>query len=687
MQPAKILVVDDVPAQRLAIEAALSELGEEIICVGSGPEALRRLLEQDVAVVLLDVNMPDMDGFETAALIRQRPRSRLTPIIFLTADTNEMLAARAYSLGAVDYIFNPFLPDVLRAKVRVFVELSKMHARMKEEAEQRIALSRAEAARAVAEEESHRLRFLLDASSILSGLLQPATAIPELLRLFVPRMADVAAIALADADSTGGLTWMDAGTGGQVRRDPLAAAHPALGDTIQRVLGSGKEERLALPDSVNTRGIAAPLRAGDRIVGALGVCFDRSRRGYVGADADLIASVAARAAIALENSRLYREIQERDRQKDDFLAMLSHELRNPLGAIATAARLLEQRGASSEAAVKAREVVGRQTAHLTRIVDDLLDVARVTTGRIDLTMTDLDFAAVVRRSIDALNVSGRLAGHAVATSLEAATIHADAARVEQVVTNLLVNAVKYTDGGGRIEVTLRAEGDAAVLRVRDTGIGISADVLPRLFQAFTQAPQALDRAQGGLGIGLALARRLVELQGGRIEASSPGPGQGSTFTVRFPRLAVQPPAPEPRLVASAVERPLRVVIVEDNDDVRAMLRTVLELGGHDVHEARTGLEGFDLAMRVVPHLALVDLGLPELDGLELAARIRALPDGERLVLVALTGYGQPKDRQKTLEAGFDVHLVKPVEPERLNEVLSLAARREEERRREVAPRH
>ncbi len=676
MVPAKILVVDDVPGQRLAIEAALAELEERVIAVASGAEALRFLLDEDVAVILLDVNMPEMDGFETASLIRQRPRSRHTPIIFLTADTNEMQAARAYSLGAVDYIVNPFLPGVLRAKVRVFVELSKTHERMKREAEQRVALSRAQAARAAAEEESRRLRFLAEASGVVTRSLEPTTLVADLLLLFVPLMADVAAMVLLDAAGRpGDIGWLDADAAGRVSHDPLPPARAELADALTRVIAGGRAVALTTADGLGTRGTVIPLVARGRTLGALGACGDHSGRLYSPADLDLIADVAARTAIALDNGRLYHEIQERDRQKDEFLAMLSHELRNPLGAICTAARLLEAVGSHDERAVRARDVVNRQAGHLARIVDDLLDVARVTAGRIALTPSPLDLGEVVQRSMDALRVAGRLDHHQVSTTLEPVTVNADVARMEQIVTNLVVNATKYTDRAGRIDVTVAVERDSAVLRVSDTGIGMTAEMIAGLFEPFRQGRQSLDRAQGGLGIGLALARRLVELQGGTIDASSPGPGRGSTFTVRLPRVrAEQRPEAVPMDPEPATPR-MRILLVEDNTDVRDMLRTLLELGGHEVHEAGTGLDGLHMATRLGPDLALIDLGLPGLDGLEVAARIRSTPEGKRLVLVALTGYGQAKDRQRTLEAGFDFHLVKPVDPERLNDVIAVAIRR------------
>ena len=254
-------------------------------------------------------------------------------------------------------------------------------------------------------------------------------------------------------------------------------------------------------------------------------------------------------------------------------------------------------------------------------------------------------------------------------------VDADAVRTTQVITNILVNSVKYTDPGGGIDVELQAEGTHAVLRIRDTGIGMSADMIERLFQPFSQESQALDRARGGLGLGLSLVRRLVELQDGRVEAESAGPGHGSTFTVRLPRLAHAVSRPGTGAEPRQGTAPLRILIVEDNLDAREMLRTLLALSGHEAYDAADGLEGLRMARELKPQVALIDLGLPQMDGLELASRIRSSPEGDGMVLVALTGYGQADDRQRAHDAGFDRHVVKPVDADILRDILVEAAAR------------
>jgi CheY-like chemotaxis protein/two-component sensor histidine kinase len=325
-------------------------------------------------------------------------------------------------------------------------------------------------------------------------------------------------------------------------------------------------------------------------------------------------------------------------------------------------------------------VIARQSYQLSRMLDDLLEVSRVTTGRVQLNREHFDLAEVAARSVDALKTSGRLNSHKIEVQAARVLVDADVARTDQIITNLLVNAVKYTDAGGTIEVTVGAEGPNAFLRVSDNGIGISGELLPRLFEVFVQGRQALDRAQGGLGIGLALVRKLAELQGGSVEARSPGPGQGSTFTVKLPLLVNGRVYLSERRTPRMLPTSLRVLIVDDNADARDMLRTFLELAGHEVHDAVSGPDAVEKTLQVLPDLALVDLGLPGFDGLEVAARLRSDPRTHGILLVAMTGYGQPDDRRRTAEAGFEAHIVKPVTSDQLTEVIALCASRVDQAR-------
>jgi len=371
-----------------------------------------------------------------------------------------------------------------------------------------------------------------------------------------------------------------------------------------------------------------------------------------------------------------------DRRKDEFLAMLGHELRNPLAAIRNALWLLDETGSGGEMETRQRDVIDRQTHHLVRMVDDLLDVSRVTRGKISLQHQAVNLGDLVRRCLSELGM-GRLAeAHELTLDLrtEPVCVEGDPVRLEQVVCNLLHNAVKYTQRGGSISVSVSTSGGEedgqAVIRVRDSGLGISADMLGKIFEPFTQVESSRKRSEGGLGLGLPLVRSLVELHGGTVEASSAGRGLGSEFVVRLPRHApgsgaalpgakVQPGAAAP--AAEPVR--LRVLVVEDNHDGRESLRDLLELWGHEVETAANGPDGVDAALDSLPDVALVDIGLPGLDGNEVAQRIRAALDGDTMVLIAMTGYGQPEDRRRALQAGFDAYLVKPVDPDELARTL------------------
>ena len=366
-----------------------------------------------------------------------------------------------------------------------------------------------------------------------------------------------------------------------------------------------------------------------------------------------------------------QESQRVNRAKDEFLAMLGHELRNPLGAIGSAVRVLDHLKGEDDAVSRACDVIVRQSAHLGRLVDDLLDVGRVVTGKILLERAPVDLADIVRRTAGTFTAAGKTQQHRLSVATEPAWVHADAVRVEQIVTNLLGNALKYTPAGGAIVVTVRTDGPHAILGVEDTGMGIAADLLPHIFDLFIQGDRGLDRAQGGLGIGLTLVQRLVSLHEGMIAATSAGPGRGSRFTVTLP--AIPRPVRAPSAPRHAPPSPARrVLIIEDNDDSRDMLRQVLEHAGHEVHDAGDGLQGVDAALRLEPDFALIDVGLPELDGYEVAKRIRAQarPD---MVLVALTGYGLAEDRERAMAAGFDLHLVKPIDFDRLFDILATAS--------------
>ncbi len=367
-------------------------------------------------------------------------------------------------------------------------------------------------------------------------------------------------------------------------------------------------------------------------------------------------------------------LRETDRRKDEFLAMLAHELRNPLAPIRNAVQVLKLIGPAEASMERARAVIERQTHHLTRLVEDLLDVSRITQGKVRLTQEPLELQVIINRAVETSRplIDARRHQLTVVLPPEPVQVEGDLTRLVQIVGNLLNNAAKYTDEGGQIRVEAAAEAGQSVIRVRDNGAGLSADLLPHVFDLFTQADRSLDRSQGGLGIGLTLVRQLVELHGGRVEARSDGPNQGSEFIVRLPTISsVTATSTEESSGTSAglVRSKLRVLVVEDNADSAEMMAFVLELGGHEVRLAGDGLEALEVARAFRPQVVLCDIGLPKMDGYEVAEQLRLQPEFKQARLIALSGYGQEEDRRRARAAGFDYHLTKPVDPEALEALL------------------
>jgi PAS domain S-box-containing protein len=379
-------------------------------------------------------------------------------------------------------------------------------------------------------------------------------------------------------------------------------------------------------------------------------------------------------SLDITERKLYEEsLRAANQAKDEFLAMLGHELRNPLGTLTNAVAVLE-RLPGDETMRHVVAIIGRQTGHLARLVDDLLDVARATSGKIELQRGPVDLRALAGRCLDALAQAGRTLRHTVVVEGPPVYVDGDAARLEQVLNNLVDNALKYTPGSGRVSITTERAGETAVLRVRDTGQGIRTDLLARVFDLFVQEPQSLDRSRGGMGLGLALVKRLVELHGGSVAVWSAGPGQGSEFTVRLRAI----PAPlsagggggdDPRPAAA---RSRRVLVVEDSADARQSLRLLLEMAGHEVEACEDGPSGLARLQAFRPDVALIDLGLPGMDGYTVAREARGRPETRAIRLVAVTGYGQAEDRRRALAAGFDLHVTKPVDASMLDDMLGPA---------------
>jgi len=434
---------------------------------------------------------------------------------------------------------------------------------------------------------------------------------------------------------------------------------------------------------------AFPIQVGAEVVGVLGFMSrevqepDPELLQLFTTISQQIGEYMIRKAAEAERDRLVDELAQRvqdladaDRRKNQFLAMLAHELRNPLAPIRNAAHLLKHRS-DDPALQRTQGIIERQVTHLTRLVDDLLDVARITRGHIDLRNTEVDLAEVIGEAVDACREPLDTRGHqlSVLLPLEPLRLVGDRTRLVQIICNILINAAKYTPNGGRIQLTAEREetehGPGAVLRFLDNGQGLSPDLLPRIFDLFTQAERSLDRSEGGLGIGLTLVKELVEQHGGTIEAHSEGLGQGSEFVVRLPVLpTVSRPRPETAPEPPAPFRRRRVLLVEDNVDSAATLQELLEMWGHEVQVADDGPAALKMAQGFHPEVVLLDIGLPQMDGYEVAGRLRLLPEAAKAVLIALTGYGDGGHRKTSQEAGFDHHLVKPVDLEQLQHLLT-----------------
>jgi CheY-like chemotaxis protein/nitrogen-specific signal transduction histidine kinase len=394
------------------------------------------------------------------------------------------------------------------------------------------------------------------------------------------------------------------------------------------------------------------------------------------AEEELVRAKEALEHIAVENANLLAALRESDRRKDEFLAMLAHELRNPLAPIRNGVQILRAKAPPIPELQWATEVIDRQVHQMTRLVDDLLDVSRITRGNIDLRKERVELATIVNSAIEA---SGPLIdkwGHQVTVTIppQPIVLEADLTRMSQVLLNLINNAAKYMDRAGRIWVIAERRSDQVLIRVKDTGIGIPAEMLPRIFDMFTQVDRSLERSEGGLGIGLTLVQRLVELHGGTVEARSEGPGKGSEFVVRLPIAAavmtVGPPGAGGEREEAVMPATRRILVVDDNRDAADSLAMLLRMMGNEVRMAHDGLDAVGAAAAFQPDVVLLDIGLPELNGYEAARRIRQQDSGAGMVLVALTGWGQEEDRRRALAAGFDHHMTKPVDFNDLRKLLA-----------------
>lgn len=543
-------------------------------------------------------------------------------------------------------------------------------------------------------------RYLAEASAALASVVDYRSTLEKIVNLAVPYFADWSAVDVSNEDGTLqrlAVAHQDAdkvrfahelmqqyppdlqSPGGAVA--VLRTGKPEIVSEItddMLVRGARDERHLDLIRSLGLKSyICVPLVVSGKSLGVLTFATSESGRIYTDADLVLAKDLSQRAAIAIENTRLYGELKEADRRKDEFLATLAHELRNPLAPIRNSLQILKMPRVDAETVERSREMMERQVHHLVRLVDDLLDVSRVMRGKIELRRERIELATVIARAVETIQPILEVQGHelSVRLSTDSLPIDADPVRIVQVIGNLLTNAAKYTESNGHIWLTSEREGGMAVLKIRDSGIGIAEAMLTRIFELFVQVDNASTKTQGGLGIGLTLVKNLVEMHYGTVEAQSKGLGQGSEFVVRLPISengleSVHDSERENDAHQRSSPSGHRLLVVDDNQDAANSLGMLLRLQGHEVQVAYSGVAALEMSKSYSPDMVFLDIGMPGMDGYEVARRLRQQPGMEGVVLAALTGWGQQEDRRRTAEAGFDHHLVKPPEPKVVERLLA-----------------
>ena len=624
-----ILNVDDNDGARYAKSRILSRAGFVVIEAANGTEALERARVSLPDLVLLDVKLPDINGFEVCRQIKATPETAGILVLQTSAAAVQSIdKIRGLDGGADSYLVEPIEPAELIAHVRALLRVRRAEGALRESEE--------------------RFRQMAENIDDVFWMLDPST--DQLLYVSPAYRRLWGAEALAPVPGSG--HWADR----------IYAEDQVTVEAAYRALGSGTpyeiQYRIVRPDG-DTRWVAERAftvrDAHDRIYRLAGIVNDISER--------------KANEMALRNA---------DRRKDEFLAMLAHELRNPLAPIRTAIELLDpSRSPAPQDFETMRAVIGRQVRHLSRLVDDLLDVARITQGKITLRQENVSLASAIEAAIETVAPALNKKAHTLKTQMPDDSLYVigDGVRIAQVLGNILSNAVKYTPQGGEILIDVRKSDEVVQIAVRDNGVGMSAETIPVIFDLFAQSQISLERSEGGLGIGLPLARTLVELHGGHLQAFSGGPGHGSEFIVSLPlSRSGQVAGPAPAAPAAVVSvrstaAALRLLLVDDSVDAATLLSMVLEADGYDVRVAHEAKKALEVAAQFKPEIVLLDLGLPGMDGFQLAREMRKLPDTANALLIAVTGYGQAADRLRSQEAGFDHHLVKPVSAEEIQRVI------------------
>lgn len=802
-QKVNILLVDDQPANLTTLERILAELDQSLIKATSGREALHYLLQQDVAVILLDTQMPEMDGFETAALIRKEEQLRHTPILFIgPADRNEINFSKGHSLGAVDYLFRPLDPNIVKSRVKVFVDLFKSTQGIRDQAE-RLRQSHQELdRRARTSEQTYRLLmenvvdyaiFTLNPDGRVDGWNIGAERIlgyPEaqiigqhFSRFFTPEdirnekweqeLQKAATIGRAEDErwhvrkngtrfwASGVVTALRDEVGklrgfAKVLRDSterkeareereqlikqLEAERTRLEAVLQQmpagvVLAEAPSGRLILsnkqvdeiwrfpfypsatieeyreykgfhsdgrPYQPEEWPLARSVTKGEVVMGEeidylrgdgtrgrmrVSSAPIRDRQGLIIAAVATFYDITEQKRIDEERARILareqearKEAEEANRAKDEFLSTISHELRTPLASMLGWARMLRTGTLDEITTARALESIERNAKLQAQLVDDILDVSRIITGRLRLDVLPVELAPIIKGVVEIVRPAAEAKSISLQTDVDPAVgpVLGDPNRLQQIIWNLLSNAVKFTPKRGQVTVRLERVGSNGFITVSDTGLGIRPDVLPHIFERFRQADSSTTRSHTGLGLGLAIVRHLVELHGGTVHAESPGEGQGATFTVKLPLAAVR----LDRVYSKAeTKEPLtklpnlsdaHVLLVDDEADTLDMLTLVLQQCGAQVTAVTSAEAALEVFKKVKPDILVSDIGMPDQDGYELIHKIRTLESqqGTRVPAVALTAYAQAEDRMRALSAGFQMHVSKPVEPAELATVIA-----------------